>query len=531
MHVGAKTLTIAQALAVVLIATAVQAALNAISWTHTLYATAATAVILTAMMSITYRDRTLGGWISHRRSCTRRTPRLAQLLSHDDTAILWDHTHSQASILISITPKPFALNLVAEDGRWITQTLDLDPIRHELRQFDIHLHDLTLVTIGHTYAQQNTLATVAFATTGPINAIAYGRTYLRVTLNTLTTAKSIRARAIDSYPDPRESLASGLARTVQIAASRAHRAIALQGFLAEKLSKTQAQQLHRDLVELIGANPLAEEGFKHAGKTAPHLVAFTPTQQITDPTDTTHSEWLRATTEVCASITRMSLASPTEDHIEQFYCNRVARLDTVALAEASNLRREYGQHAAIATTALPLAVPPSITAVPRLTISHTDYTGHTAIPGGAGIYLGHTLDGSRRVWLDTNVASQDPMWIIGPRRVVELILIRSATLGLRIDVRAQELAAVTHALRHNGVGAHDRPDISVALVGDRQQTPAPVRYIWSQHPITQRPGHLIDATQQGILEVRTPQAHQKIRWELNSAETALIPQPASHARQ
>lgn len=525
MHLDATSLSVGQALAVVATATAVQAGLNTIHWPYTSYASAGTAVSLVALLSLTYRSRTLGGWIQHRRACTRRIPRLTQRLSHNGIAILWDHTHSHTSILIKITPKPFTLNVVDETGNWRTRTLDLNPIRHELRQFDIQLHNLTLVTVGYTYAQQNALAKVAFSTTGPINAICYGHTYLRVTLDTTTAANSIRAREIDSYPDPREVLASGLARTIQIAADRAHRAITLQGFIAEKLSRPQAEHLHHDLVGLLGAAALGEEGFTHAGTSAPHLVAFTPTSNITTVTDATDSEWLRATTEVCAVITKMSPASATDDHIQRFYCNRVERLDTLALAEATNLRKEYGQHAAIATTALPLAVPPPITAVPQLTIpTSSQPAALSAIPGGVGIYLGHTHDGAagHRVWLDIAVASEEPLWIIGPRHAMELILIRSATLGLRIDVRVPELAAITHALRHAGLGAHDNPDISVSLFGEHQQTPAPVRYLWSPQPIRARPRYVIDATAPAVLQVHTPQQDRVIRWELNSAESALI---------
>lgn len=522
MHLGLRTLSVGEAV----ITTAAAAALHytitrTTHWHETYYSTATFVVVTIAILAITYRDRTLAGWIRHRRTCTRRTPRLTQILSHNSTAILWDHTTGQASVLIGITPKPFTINIVDENDNWSSNTLDLDPVRHELRQFDIELHDLTLTTVGYTYAQQNDLAKVAFTTTGSINALAYGRTHLRVTIDTATSAHSIHAREIDTYADPRETLAAATARTLQIASSRAHRAITLQGFIAQKLSKNDAQHLHRDLVALLGADALAEEGFAYAGKDAPHLVSFTPT---TNASARTHSEWLRATTEVCASITRMTPASASSDHIEQYYLNKVQRLDTVDLAEATDLRREYGQHAAIATTALPLAVAPSITAVPKPTATADTPTPH-AIPqrvGGAGIYLGYTSDGTRRVWLDITVASDDPLWIIGPREAIELLLIRTATLGLRVDIRAPQLADVAHALRHAGIGRHEQPDITIAAIGDDNQSPAPVRILWAESPIRQQPRYLIDATNPGILQVRCGTEEATVRWEFNAAEQALL---------
>ncbi|BCI84629.1 hypothetical protein MTY66_62540 (plasmid) [Mycolicibacterium sp. TY66] len=533
MHVGLQPPTVAQTLGIVATVSAVQFVLTRIAHlTDTRYITIVTAILLLALLTITYRDRTLVGWIKHRRACTRRTPRLAQLLSHDNTAILWDHTNGHAAVLIGVTPKPFSINILDQNGNWSSRKLDLDPVRHELRQFDIRLHDLTAVTVGYTYAQQNDLAKVAFNTTGPINAIAYGRTYLRVTLDTATSANSIRAREIDGFKDPRETLASGMARTLQIASSRAHRAITREGFIAKKLSKAEGTQLHQDLVALLGADALAEEGFTHAGKGGPYLVGFTPTAKATDKT---HSEWLRATTEVCASITRMTPATASTDSIEQYYCNRVQRLDTVELAEAADLRREYGQHTAIATTALPLAVIPPVTAVPKTTVSATEPAGAHIVPGGVGIYLGYTLDGGQRVWLDTTVASDEPLWIIGPRRAVELLLIRSANLGLRIDVRTPQLAAIAHELRHTGIGTHTQPDMTIAAVGDDDHAPAPVRIMWSEHPIGQRPRYVIDATAPGILHVHTgvddpTDTHEvKVRWEFNAAEKALLAK--AHARR
>jgi type VII secretion protein EccE len=520
MHFGLKPPTVGQALATVATVTALQYALTAAAHlADTRYLTITPTTIILAALTITYRDRTLAGWFVHRRACTRRTPRLTQVLSHDTTAILWDHTTGHASILIEITPKPFSVNIINQNETWSSQTLDLDPIRHELRQYDIRLHDLTLTTVGYTYAHQNHLAKIAFNTTGPINAIAYGRTYLRVTLDTTTSATSIHAREIDNYANPRETLASGIARTLQIASSRTHRAITLQGFTAHKLSKTEATQLHHELVALLGADALAEESFTHAGHHGPYLVAFTPTAKTTDRT---HPEWLRATTEVCASITRMTPSSDTTDQIEQFYCNRVHRLETVELAEATDLRREYGQHTAIATTALPLAVAPAVTAIPKTTLTADAPTHTHAVPGGVGIYLGYTLDGLQRIWLDITVASTEPLWIIGPRHAVELLLIRSATLGLRIDVRTPALAAIAHELRHAGVGTHTRPDITVAAIGDDHRTPAPVRIVWSEYPIVQRPRYFIDATTPGVLHVHTATDDVKVQWEFTAAEKALL---------
>lgn len=524
MHIGLRTPTVGEVGVIAAAATALHYTITKTThWNETHYATAAFVALLGTLLIVTYRDRTILGWIRHRRSCTRRTPRLSQILSHNNTAILFDHTTGHASVVIAISPTPFAVNIVDENDNWSSNTLDLDLIRHELRQFDIQLHDCTLSTVGYTYAHQDDLAKAAFTTTGSINALAYGRTHLRVTLDTATSASSIHAREIDTYADPRETLAAATARTLQIASSRAHRAIALQGFIAQKLSKSDVQRLHRDLVALLGADSLAEEGFAYAGRTAPHLVAFTPTASASQHT---HDQWLRATTEVCASITTMAPASSSTDDIKQFYVNRVQRLDSVDLAEANDLRREYGQHAAIASTALPLAVAPAITAVPKTTVAADSPAPH--LPnnpcrvGGVGIYLGYTHDGVRRVWLDITVATDDPLWIIGPREAVELILIRSATLGLRIDVRAPQLAHITHQLRSHGVGHHEHPDIVVAAIGDDQHPPAPVRILWAENPIRQQPRFLIDATTPGILHVRSGADKVTVHWELNAAEQALL---------
>ncbi|MBU8820892.1 hypothetical protein KL864_34060 [Mycolicibacterium goodii] len=523
MHFGLTAPSVAKALTVVAAATALHFTLTAATdWPYSMYVTAATVASLLAALTITYRDRTIGGWFTHRRNCTHRIPRLTQMLSHNNTAILWDHTTGHASILIEITPKPFSLNILDENGTWSSPKLKLDPIRNELRQFDIELHDLTLVTAGYTYAHQNDLAKVAFTTTGPINAIAYGRTYLRVTLDTATSANSITARQIDSYTDPRETLAAGVARTLQIASSRAHRAISLQGFNAQKLSKTQAAQLHRHNTALLGPDAIANEGFGYAGKNAPYLVAFTPAAK---DADRIHDDWLRATTEPCVSITRMSPAASGTDHVERLYCNRVQRLDTVALAEASGLRKEFGQHAAIATTALPLAVPPPVTAVPKTTLPADAMTTAHTTAGGVGIYLGYTLDGTKRVWMDPTVACEEPLWIVGSRQAVELLLVRAATLGLRIDVRATALTPVARSLRSAGISAHDRPDITITALGDQYDSSAPVRIVWTEYKIEQTPRYLIDAaTTPGILHVRTVDHDVKVRWEFNSAEKALLAQ-------
>ncbi|GAB1816068.1 hypothetical protein [Mycobacterium sp. MUNTM1] len=530
MHFGATT-SATKVLCWAAAVTAIQAATRLIHTTNTTYVTLGAAAITAAALTITYRDRTLIGWIRHRASSTRRTPRLAQIISHDNTAILWDHTRTRASIIIEITPKPFTVHLLDQDNTWSSPTLDLDPIRRELRQFDITLHDLTLTTAGYTYARQDRLARIAFTTTGPVSAVAYGRTYLRVTISMADSMPSIAAREIDSFSDPREVFASGLTRTIKIAAARAHRAITLQGFNAKRLSRQDVMALHLDLVELL-SDSVGHEGFRHAGNGAPYLVGFSPTK---DATAKTHSDWLRGTTEVCATITHITPSTEEADHIEQLYCNKVARLDTVALAEVSQLRREYSQHAAIATTALPLAVPPELTAIPGRTVAINESAATRFMPGGVGIYLGHTLSGGQRIWLDLATACAEPLWLIGNIDIVRLVLIRAAPLGLRIEVRSPELAAIASVLGNAGVGAHSTPDLTITTVGATHQrsatppqngagqSPAPVRIVWSPTPIRQQPSYVIDALEPETLHIHTPTTDViKAHWEFNPAESALL---------
>lgn len=520
MHFGTTAPTVTSALQGVIAVTALQAMVRMTHWEFTLYVTGSAGLIIGLLLIVTYRGRTVSGWIKHRRRYRRRPSRLAQLISSDDTAILWDHSRRLISILIEVTSKPFALNILDQTHEWSSRTVDLDLVRAELRQYDIPLHDITTTTIGYTYADQGALARVAFNTTGPINAITRGHTYLRVTLELEQASASIEAREIDSFADPRDSLTSGIARTIQIASARAHRAVTLQGFIARKLSRDEATGLHREFVALLGAEALTQEGSTHAGKSAPHLVGFTPAPKHDN--EKTRSEWLRATTDVCATITRIAPVADNEDRIEQFYCNKVRRLDSVSLAEANQLRREYGQHAAIAVTALPLAVPPELTATPGRVVHVEDSCGVRLKPGGVGIYLGHSASGNERVWLDITVACAEPLWLFGPLEAAQLFLIRSASLGLRIDSRPADLAPLAHALRHSGVGAHDESDLTIGSLGDEVKSAAPVRLTWSTALNKQLPRYYIDATTAGVLKVHTPDDQMEVRWELNSAEAALL---------
>lgn len=533
MHIG-FTFTLARA-AIAAAAATVAAAAARFAGLHPAPASIAVFIVVAAAAMLTWRGRTPGGWIIHRRRSPRRIPRLTQLISRTDTAILWDHTGRRASIVLEITPPPFGVSTYSDTHTFNTPTVNINALRADLRQYDITVHDLTWSTIGYTI-HPGPAASVAFATTGPIAGLSYARTWCRVSIELTESMASIDARKIDNFSDPRHVLSSGLARTIEITADRIHRRISRQGFTATKLSRPQLADLHNALAAMTTAGS-ADEKFTHAGQ-GPYIVGFTPT---TKPDRDTTSKWMHATTGVCAAITRIKPVDARTDAVEQFYLNRTDRLDTLAFTESIGLRKEFGQHTAIAEIALPAAVPPTITATTPTRVPRTATSDITATPAGAGIYLGQTLSGTGRIWLDITTASAEPLWIHGPAALAQLLVLRASTLGMTIVTSIAALSAITSQLNPSHpqpgapalvITAHKRPqqpssDADPAetghrntAVGDRSVVPV----IWTPEPPEKgrRHRYVITEVAPGTLDIHTPATHIQCRWAASEPEKTLL---------
>ncbi|MDD4865560.1 MAG: type VII secretion protein EccE [Mycobacterium sp.] len=477
----------------------------------------AAAAAFTVMIGVvTYRSRTLLGWIG-RRLRYRRSPRdTISLYEAEGIGITWDG--QRACTYIEVLPQPYAITIVSGTRESVIRALPIDQIREELVQFDIHCDAVTVVTFGHNYQRPNQAATALQATIGPTPALLYGRTFIEVAITLADSLDSIYARA------GTEDIPAGISRTVKIAAERIRRRVAHDGWKTQLLTKSDLAELHTHIASQL--NPaLAEEHWSACGPKTMRAVAFTPGPRAW--TTANYREWCRLNTHRQIHIARFDRRHGT-DHAEMYVGFLTSDASSLATVTALGLRREHGQQGDILTAALPLArtVRPSAVHGKPLP-AETEFPIPLA-PAGIGTYIGLTPNRAQ-VFVNFTVGSE-PFYIFGPAAMCQQLLVWLSTSGRSINITLPGDEWKEFASRI-GATYRTRRDADIVLAGRDELTdaahPNQVRLVWATTPPATAPAFAIVAGPNECL-LHTPPAPGaltepiRFRWSLAKAEEAFF---------
>lgn len=412
-----------------------------------IYAAVALLVILTGF--ITYRHRTLFGWLGRR---WRRRPMRERIFLYESEriGISWDG--QRAAAYIEVLPKPFEITSIGTADAQALRSLPIDDIRQELEQFDIRCDSVTIVNYGYKHAQPSKLATTYHHTLGPVPALLYGRTFVEVAISLTDSLESVHRRRLE------DDTPAGLSRTVALATERIRRRITHKGWAATALTKAEVKQLTKQLsTDLL--NPLRNESWGSAGSKAMRAMLYTPTDSAW--TTAKYREWCRLTTHRQVQILRLDRRRLGE-HAELYVgylTGDTAALDTVG---ALGLRREYSQQGDILTAALPTARTTRTSAVRGKDLAGKPFPIEIH-PGGIGTFIAYTKDGEQ-VFVNFTVGATkkgaleriefDPFYIVAPAAMCQQVLLKLATSGRTIDIGLQgepwsQFAATINAGHHN----------------------------------------------------------------------------------
>ncbi|OHU47217.1 type VII secretion protein EccE [Mycobacteroides chelonae] len=486
-------------------------------------------VLLTGF--ITFRSRTLFGWIARRWGRRPMRERIF-LYEYGGVGISWDG--QRAAAYIEVLPKPYEITTISTSGAQGLRSLPIDDIRQELQQFDIRCEAVTIVNFGYKYAQPSKLATTYHHTLGPVPALLYGRTFVEVAINLSDSLESVYRRRLD------DDTPAGLSRTVTLATERIRRRITRKGWTAKPLSKVEVKRLTTQLsTDLL--TPLRNEHWASAGQKSMRAIAYTPTASAW--TTARYRDWCRLNTHRQVQILRLDRRR-MGDHAELYigYLNGDTKpLETVS---ALGLRREYSQQGDILTAALPTARTDRTSAVQGMNLAGKEFPIEIH-PCGAGTFVGYTKNSGEQVFVNFTVGATkrgslnriefDPFYIVAPAAMCQQILLRLATSGRTIDISLpgepwSQFAASINAGHHNSPDKEIKSAADIIVVpADKiplPHHPGQVCIVWT----TTDPKELTPAQQmnygivadRGESTVQAGEERARFQWTVTSTEEAYF---------
>lgn len=497
---------------------AIAIALIAIATGHDTPAVLVTAAaILLLTSALTYRSRTLLGWIWHRLTYRRANRFNNRFYRHKQAGVIWDG--NRVAAYIEIMPAPYETTIV--DGSKITpeRSIPIDAIRDELTQYDIHCDHITVYTVGYKYDRQSELAAICHNTIGPTDALFYGRTIVEVSVDISNAIDSLSARK------GRGTDADGLNNTVTMAAERVHRRIVSAGLIARLLTDTDLAELDTTLRKnLVPA--LLDEHWSSAGPKTMQAVSYTPEPGAW--TTKNYRQWCNLNPHRHIHAVRLT-PGKIADHAEMYVT--LIGSDPTALnsVPALGLRVEYGQQGDILTNYIPSVRSTAPAAIPGKALPPGNPFPIALAASGIGTYLGHTKT-RERVFVNFTTGAA-PFYVISPAQLCQQLLLRLATSGRSIDIAIDTDEWRLFAKRI-GVTAGTNPDADIVLSADHpsaQQHPTQVRLVWTTNAanLPRQPDYAIVA---GAEESRlyTTKGVTRYRWASNAAEEVFYTFPTNN---
>ena len=472
---------------------------------------AATAVVVLVFGTVTYRSRTLWGWLRKRMTYRRSHRRPVEMFpATSDAAHTWDG--ERANVYVELLPQPYEVTLIGTEAETTDRPIPVDAIREELTQFDIKCDRVTLVTFAYKYAEPSALATTSHSVVGPVGAMLYGRTVLEVSVALDGSLDSLYAR------QGHDGIAAGLSRTVSVAAERIRRRVKQLGWNAVVLGADEVEELQKTIGEPL-AEQIEHERWGGCGASTMQASVFTPGNAAW--TAANYREWLKLNTHRHLEILRLSRRRDGNDRAELYLGYLTNDPSTLNTVRAIGLRREYGQQGDILTAAMPSMRTAPISAVPGKTLRPDEPFPVPLNAGGVGTFIGLT---KTRAQVFVNFAvGNEPFYVVAPGALCQQLLLRLATSGLSIDINLPgeewELFA-----RRIGASYQQRPDADVVLTAQdgltRQAKPRQVRLVW----MTTEPRRIDYGIVAGRDEcvLTTPSGQTRYSWSVSSAEEGVF---------
>lgn len=470
-----------------------------------------TAAVVMVFGMVTYRSRTLWGWL-RKRMTYRRSERqpVEMFAATSDAAHTWDG--ARANVYVELLPQPYEVTVIGTEPETTNRPIPIDAIREELTQFDIKCDHVTVVTFAYKYVEPSPLATTCHSVVGPVGAMLYGRTVLEVSVALEGSLDSLYAR------QGNDGVAVGLSRTVSVAAERIRRRVKQLGWNAVVLNADQVEELQETIGSSL-AEQIEHERWGGCGASTMQASVFTPGAAAWTPAN--YREWLKLNTHRHLEIVRLTRRRDGNDHAELYVGYLTNDPSTLNTVRAIGLRREYGQQGDILTAAMPSMRTAPTSAVPGKTLRPGEAFPVPLHAGGVGTFIGLT---KTRAQVFVNFAvGNEPFYVIAPGALCQQLLLRLATSGLSIDINLPGEEWQLFA-RRIGASYQQRPDADVVLTAQeglkRQARPNQARLVWMTTEPRRIDYGIVAGTDECVLT--TPSGQTRYSWSVSNAEESVF---------
>ncbi len=396
-------------------------------WGFGPYPAAAAATVGAGVFGVRIGGRTIGQWLSLRRSFRAPLSQSA-LFSSDGMGVVFDgHT---ASALVEIMPRTWQITTVGPTGKNQSPVISADVLRRQLHQYDISLSGIDVICAGYKFAARDTAALAIDSLIGPVSVPLGGTTVIVVSLDLSADVLDAAYRRAS-----RGSLPVGLCKALSVAATKVSYALAEQGFIGRLMSGPQVRDFHDSILVQV-ARPMGRPKWRSCGKSrGVHTRTYVPARGHWNSTSAGTWNHIQAHRQYMSLSLKpigggSALAQPLVTYL-------VRGSGAVAKASGYGLRAAVVQQLSALGRCLPVSRRRELHSIGAVIDDH-HHLGFGVAAGGAGMFVGTRAD-KTRVFLATPPA-EEPLWLVGPKLFALQMVGRLSTQDRRITVVIDEPA-------------------------------------------------------------------------------------------
>lgn len=372
---------------------------------------------------ITVKGATALQWFMRWWRARHEQLRSAWIVDSKGRAMVWDG--KSARMFIEVYGPQWGLSRVDSTGASDATALPLGALRDVLRQYDITLAHIRIIQYGYKIAAEDRASTSVLSVLGTLPHQLGGRTLIEVSVSLLDNLNAVDARQTD-----RGTVADGVTRTVNIAASRVLRVLHTHNIPAKVVPPSTVMGVHADVFNGVG-KATRTSGWSYLGApgdaTVGAVVSFVPTQW------SPKSQLMWNEVHSLRQYNCMSLRPDGNgDTISYATSYLTDDPDSLALLPSQGLRRENGRHMARVSNLLPVARDLRVDDDGGRYLNPKEDTGLVVLSHPLGVYLG--LNEKRdRTFMHVGRGGE-PLWVIGAEDYAKRVTLRLSTQRHRIRV-------------------------------------------------------------------------------------------------
>ena len=375
------------------------------------------AVVTVVMFMLTSKGRTFWEWrkLARHRKTTARADSL--IFSMENNAVTWDG--NRLSMFLELTPSPFHVTAWKSQTDEGLPTVPLDVIADTLRQYDITLDHISVISHGYI-TESSSPYNVIYASTASYGKYSRFRTIIEVSIKLATSLNSI-----DSRRGPDDGPEVGAARTVNVATQRLMRTLIDDGWYARPMTRSQVTKFDDEISTRVG------DAFENEMS---NVMGYEKRTQIYSINDVeVHPQELSSTADSVTIYHLLRPESKTQVNVNTYVMLTGNDPEDTDVARGYSI--ETGVQGDLLSQILPLA--PFVDTLRRntVTFSHPAEIERVGQALGTGIFLGNRYKRKTDKLFMSLIGSKDQtLYIASHPNFLRNLITRAAAAGETVDI-------------------------------------------------------------------------------------------------